>query len=93
MENFETFILVVCPRANISRSRGAKDNYKTELINENKCQARAPMLQGETVELECGVESWPRSVNYWEKDGRVLASDKKYSIEEKEHASVQYKFT
>ena len=51
------------------------------------------MLQGETVELECGVESWPRSVNYWEKDGRVLASDNKYSIEEKEHASVQYKFT
>ena len=51
------------------------------------------MWQGETVELECGVESWPRSVNYWEKDGRVLASDNKYSIEEEEHSTVQYKFT
>ena len=48
--------------------------------------------QGQTITLECGVEAWPRAVNYWEKDGRVLAADSKYNIVEVEEA-IQYKFT
>ena len=47
--------------------------------------------QGQTITLECGVEAWPRAVNYWEKDGRVLAADSKYNIVEVEEA-IQYKF-
>ena len=42
--------------------------------------------------LECHVESWPRAVNYWEKDGRVLAAGAKYEISEEEQGTVQYKF-
>ena len=48
--------------------------------------------QGQTITLECGVEAWPRAVNYWEKDGRVLAADSKYNIVEVDEA-IQYKFT
>ena len=46
---------------------------------------------GETVLLECKVEAWPRAVNYWEKDGRVLAAGPKHKIIEMEE-SIQYKF-
>ena len=46
---------------------------------------------GETVLLECKVEAWPRAVNYWEKDGRVLAAGPKHKIVEMEE-SIQYKF-
>ena len=49
-------------------------------------------IQGERVLLECHVESWPRAVNYWEKDGRVLAAGAKYEITEEEQGTVQYKF-
>ena len=31
-------------------------------------------------------------MNYWEKDGRVLANDNKYIIEEEEDSEIQYKF-
>ena len=48
--------------------------------------------QGQTITLECGVEAWPRAVNYWEKDGRVLAAGAKYEISEEEQGTVQYKF-
>ena len=47
--------------------------------------------QGESVVLECKVEAWPRAVNYWEKDGRVLAGGSKYKIVEIEE-SIKYKF-
>ena len=46
---------------------------------------------GETLVLECKVEAWPRAVNYWEKDGRVLAAGHKYEIAETEE-SIHYKF-
>ena len=49
-------------------------------------------FQGQNIVLECNVESWPRAVNYWEKDGRVLAADGKYKIVEEEHEKIQYKF-
>ena len=37
------------------------------------------------------MEAWPRAVNYWEKDGRVLGAGSKYQIGELEQQS-QYKF-
>ena len=30
--------------------------------------------QGQTLVLECLVQAWPRPVNYWEKDGRLITS-------------------
>jgi len=51
--------------------------------------------------LECLVEAWPRPVNYWEKDGRLITASSRHKLEDTDHhpdsegllPPVPYKYT